>query len=162
MSLKAGFRIPSATFYTKDENGISAHDTVEYFAGRKIVVFGLPGAFTPTCTARHLPTYLEKYDDLMGIGVDAIACLAVNDAHVMRAWALDQGTVGKIDMLADSTMAVSSALGILVNMGDILGNRATRCAFVVNDGVVSHVFKEEVGMFEVSDAGTVLAALTGA
>ena len=162
MSLKAGFRIPSATFYTKDENGISAHDTVEYFAGRKIVVFGLPGAFTPTCTARHLPTYLEKYDDLMGIGVDAIACLAVNDAHVMRAWALDQGTVGKIDMLADSTMAVSSALGILVNMGDILGNRATRCAFVVDDGVISHAFIEEVGMFEVSDAGTILAALKGA
>ena len=159
MSLKAGFRIPSATFFTKDENGISAHDTVEYFAGRKIVVFALPGAFTPTCTARHLPTYLEKYDELMGIGIDVIACLAVNDAHVMRAWALDQKTVGKIDMLADSTMAVSSALGILVNMGDVLGNRATRCAFVVNDGVISHFFREEVGMFEVSDAGTILAAL---
>ena len=160
MSLEAGFTIPSAMFYTKDDDGINANDTVEYFAGRKIVVFALPGAFTPTCSARHLPTYIEHHDALKLAGVDAIACLAVNDAHVMHAWAAAEGATGKIDMLADSTTAVSAALGILFDMGGILGKRATLCAFILEDGVVGHVFMEEVGSFEVSDAGTVLAALT--
>ena len=160
MSLEAGFTIPSAMFYTKDDDGINANDTVEYFAGRKIVVFALPGAFTPTCSARHLPTYIEHHDALKAAGVDAIACLAVNDAHVMHAWAMAEGASDKIDMLADSTTAVSAALGILFDMGGILGKRATRCAFIVEDGVVGHVFMEKVGAFEVSDAGTVLAALT--
>ena len=160
MSLEAGFTIPSAMFYTKDDDGINANDTVEYFAGRKIVVFALPGAFTPTCSARHLPTYIEHHDALKAAGVDAIACLAVNDAHVMHAWAMAEGASDKIDMLADVRAAFSRALGITADFGDVLAERTQRSAFVVEDGTITHVFIEEPGMFEVSSAEHVLAAIS--
>ena len=119
----------------------------------------MPGAFTPTCSVKHLPSYLDQYDALKQKGVDAIICLSVNDAHVMYAWGRDQGVEDKIIMLADSSAAFSEALGLAVHMGPVLGTRSSRSAFVVEDGVISHAFLEEPMVYEVSSAEHVLANL---
>ena len=96
-----GMKIPAVTIRTKSEEGIEELETAAYFAGRKIVLFAVPGAFTPTCSAKHLPDYLENLDQLAAAGFDAVACLSINDAHVMKAWSDMNGATGKIDMLAD-------------------------------------------------------------
>lgn len=159
MTITAGTAIPSVDIHTKTDEGLDTVNTVDYCAGRKVVLFAVPGAFTPTCSAKHMPGFVEKRNQLKAKGVDAVACLAVNDAHAMLAWAKEQGAVGKIDMLADPRCDVSKALGIDRDMGTVMGIRAARCAFIIDDGVISHVFMEEVGMFDVSSVENILAHL---
>jgi peroxiredoxin len=117
MTIAAGQAIPQASFQIKTEDGIATHDSLEYFAAGRSVLFSVPGAFTPTCSAKHLPTFIEHYDALKAAGVDRIACLAVNDAYVMEVWGDQNDTNGKIDMLADPHGELAAALGLLVNMG---------------------------------------------
>lgn len=156
---EAGMKIPAITIRTKTEEGIEELKTASYFAGRKIVMFAVPGAFTSTCSAKHMPNYLENMDKLKAAGFDAVACLSVNDAHVMKAWGDATNATGQIDMLADMRAEFSRALGISADFGDVLAERAQRCALVVEDGTITHVFIEEPGMFEVSSADHVLAAI---
>ena len=159
MTIEAGQAIPSVKFQIKTEDGIDEHSSDEYFGSGRTILFALPGAFTPTCSARHLPTYLEKYSELRSAGVDRIACLAVNDAHVMKAWGEANNVGDKIDMLADPHFALTKALGIDRDMGAILGVRAARCAVIIDDGVVTKMLMEDVGAFEVSSASHVLGEL---
>ncbi len=159
MTIEAGQAIPQATFQIKTEEGISAHETADYFARGRTVLFALPGAFTSTCSAKHLPEFVARADDLRGAGVDRIACLSVNDAHVMKAWGDVHGTEGKIDMLADPHAEFARALGIAVNMGAILGERAARCAMIIDDGVLTSMMMEEVGAYEVSSPTHVMTQL---
>ena len=159
MTIEAGQAIPQATFQIKTEEGIDAHETAEYFASGRTVLFALPGAFTSTCSAKHLPEFVAKADELRGAGVDRIACLSVNDAHVMKAWGDIHGTEGKIDMLADPHAEFARALGIAVNMGAILGERATRCAMIIDDGALTSMMMEEVGAYEVSSPTYVMTQL---
>ena len=159
MTINVGEAIPSVDIHTKTEDGVDTINTAEYCAGRKVVLFAVPGAFTPTCSAKHMPGFVDQFDQLKAAGVDAVACLAVNDAHAMRAWAIDQGADGKIDMFADVTCVLSKALGIDRDMGSVMGVRAARCAFIIDQGIISHVFMEEVGVFDVSSAEHILSHL---
>ena len=159
MTIEAGQAIPQATFQIKTEEGIDAHETGGYFASGRTVLFALPGAFTSTCSAKHLPEFVAKADELRAAGVDRIACLSVNDAHVMKAWGDIHGTEGKIDMMADPHAEFARALGIAVNMGAILGERATRCAMVIDDGVLTSMMMEEVGAYEVSSPTHIMTQL---
>ena len=156
-TIEAGQKIPEATIYTKSEDGIDAIETANYFKDCRVVMFALPGAFTSTCSAKHLPGYIDQVDQLKAAGFDKIACLAVNDAHVMRAWGLENNAEGIVDMLSDPLHAFSSALGIVRFHGPVLGQRATRCAMVIDNGVLTHIFMEEPAAFEVSSADHVLA-----
>ena len=158
-AIEAGQKIPEATIHTKSEDGIDAVETADYFKGCRVVMFALPGAFTPTCSARHLPGYIEHADKFKAAGFDKIACLAVNDAHVMRAWSLDSKAYGIVDMLADPLASFSDALGISRFMGPVMGRRAARCAMIIDNGVLTHMFMEEPAAFEVSSAEHVLANL---
>ncbi len=160
MSIKEGEKLPAISLKKMGANGPEDVDTASYFAGKKVVVFSVPGAFTPTCSAKHLPGFVTHADDLKKKGVDAIACLSVNDAFVMGAWGKDQGTDGKVDMLADGSATFTKALGLeldLVAAG--LGVRGKRFAMVVEDGTVSHLAVEEPGAFEVSSAEAILLKL---
>ena len=142
----------------KDELVIET-DMPALFHGKRIVMFGLPGAFTPTCSAKHLPGFIKLADKLKAAGIDKIACMAVNDAHVMRAWAEASDAVGVIDMIADLHAEMSDALGLTRDMGPIMGRRAARCAMVIDHGALQSIFMEEPGAFEVSSAEHVLASL---
>jgi peroxiredoxin len=159
MTIEPGQNMPSANFQIKSDEGIDAFSTDDYFKDCRVVMFAVPGAFTPTCSARHMPSYLEHADALKQAGIDKIACLSINDAHVMRAWGEANKTDGVIDMMADMDGSFSRALGIEVNMGAILGKRATRCAIIVDNRLVTHVLMEEPGEFSVSSAENVLATL---
>mgnify|MGYP001468223125 CR=1 FL=1 len=158
-TIEPGQPIPQATVQIKTEDGIDARETGEYFASGRTVMFALPGAFTSTCSAKHLPEFVDRADDLKAAGIDRIACLAVNDAHVLKAWGDQHGTAGKIDMLADPHAEFARTLGLAVNMGAILGERATRCAMIIDDGVLTKIMMEEVGAYEVSSPAHVLTQL---
>ena len=158
-TIEPGQPIPQATVQIKTEDGIDARETGEYFASGRTVMFALPGAFTSTCSAKHLPEFVDRADDLKAAGIDRIACLAVNDAHVLKAWGDQHGTAGKIDMLADPHAEFARTLGLAVNMGAILGERATRCAMIIDDGVLTKIMMEEIGAYEVSSPAHVLTQL---
>jgi peroxiredoxin len=131
-------------------------------AGKTIALFGLPGAFTPTCSAKHVPGYLEKYSELKAAGVDEIWCVSVNDAFVMGAWARDQKSNGKVRMLADGDAAFAKATGLTLDLtGKGLGLRSNRYSMLVKDGKVTALNIEGPGKFEVSDAATLLAQAKG-
>ena len=117
MAIAIGEKIPSFDYQVKIEGAVAFYDTEEYFAGAKVVMFALPGAFTPVCTKKHLPGYLENYDALREKGVNKIACLSVNDAHVMKAWGEDMEINGRIDLLADPHGTFSERLGLLKDHG---------------------------------------------
>jgi peroxiredoxin (alkyl hydroperoxide reductase subunit C) len=160
MTIKVGDKIPSATLYRMTENGPEAMTTDEIFKGKKVVLFALPGAFTPTCSAKHLPGFVGKADEIMAKGVDTIACLSVNDAFVMGAWGKDQGTGEKVLMLADGSGELTKAMGLELDLTSRgLGVRSDRYAMIVDDGVVTLLNREAPGTFDVSSAETVLAAL---
>jgi peroxiredoxin len=134
--------------------------TDDFFKGKKVVVFAVPGAFTPTCSAKHLPGFVKNADAIKAKGVDEIACVAVNDAFVMDAWGKGQSADGKVTMLADGSAKLAKALGLdldLVERG--LGTRSQRYAMVVDNGKVTLLNIEEAGAFEKSSAETILAAL---
>jgi peroxiredoxin len=142
-----------------EESGPQPLQSTDYFAGRKVVLFAVPGAFTPTCSAYHLPGFVDLVDDFSSRGVDAIACMAVNDVFVMHAWGKSANAVG-IDMLADGNGEFSKALGLEMDATAFgMGHRSQRFALVADDGVVTHLMVEAPGEFRVSSAEAVLAAL---
>ncbi len=160
MTIQAGERIPSATLYRMTENGPEAITTDEIFKGKKVVLFALPGAFTPTCSAKHLPGFVGKADEIKAKGVDTIACLSVNDAFVMGAWGKDQGAGDKVLMLADGSAELTKAMGLELDLTPRgLGVRSDRYAMIVEDGEVTLLNREAPRAFDVSSAETVLAAL---
>ena len=157
MTIKAGDRVPGATLYRMGANGPEPVETGDYFKGRKVVVFGLPGAYTPTCSAQHVPGYLKHADDFAAKGVDAIACVSVNDAFVMGAWGKDQDVGDKIDMLGDGSADFSKAAGLDQDLsGRGFGIRSKRYAMIVDDGVVKKIAVEEGGGLDVSAAEKML------
>lgn len=160
MSITVGDKIPSVALRTKTADGIEEVKTDDLFGGKKVVVFALPGAFTPTCSAKHLPGYVEKAADLKAKGVDAIACVSVNDAFVMDAWGKDQKVGDKVMMLADGNADFTKAIGLdMDGSGYGMGTRSKRYAMVVEDGKVTGLYLEEPGQFEVSAAEYVLGKL---
>ena len=149
--IQVGDKFPSVTIKQASPEGAVDINPAEVFAGKKVVMFSLPGAFTPTCSGKHLPGYVAKYEELKATGVDLIACLSVNDHHVMLAWAKEHDAVGKILMLADGNATLSKALGIDLDMSaGNLGTRARRGAYIIEDGKFTAVEIEQPGKFEVS------------
>jgi peroxiredoxin len=163
--LKVGDKLPAGSLqeYVEVEgNGCSigpnTFDIAKLTAGKKIAIFGLPGAFTPTCSAKHVPGYVEKAAELKAAGVDEIWCVSVNDAHVMGAWGRDQKTGGKVRMMADGSADFAKATGLTLDLNARgMGLRSQRYSMLVVDGVVKSLNIEAPGKFEVSDAGTMLA-----
>ena len=167
MTIKVGERVPDATLTefieTETEGctlGPNAFQVANLVKGKKILMFALPGAFTPTCSAKHLPGYLEHYNAIKAKGVDEIWCVAVNDAFVMGAWGRDQKVAGKIRMMADGSAQWTKALGMEFDLtARGMGVRSQRYAALLDDGVVKVLHLEEPGKFEVSDAASMLKAI---
>lgn len=161
MTISIGDRIPEATLKEKTSDGVSDISTTEFFAGRTVVLFGVPGAFTPTCSLNHLPGFLENRDAFQARGVDEIAVVAVNDHHVMGAWAKASGGEGKIRFLADGNATFTKALGLENDLtAGGLGIRSKRFSMLVKDGIVTLLNVEEVSSkAEVSNAATLLSQL---
>lgn len=160
MTIKVGDRIPSATLIKATADGPEPVQTDDYFAGRKIALFSVPGAFTPTCSARHLPGFVEKADELAAKGVDEIACTAVNDAFVLAAWAKSAGAEDKVTMLADGNGDFAGALGMDADFSKFgMGKRSQRFSAIVEDGVVTQLNVEEPGAFSVSSAEFLIGQL---
>ena len=160
MTIKVGDRVPSASLKHMTADGMQTITTDQLFKGKKVVLFALPGAFTPTCSAKHLPGFVQNADTIKGKGVDTIACLSVNDAFVRNAWGKDQKVGDKVLMLADGNADFSKAVGLTMDgTGYGMGTRAQRYAMVVQDGVVKALNVEAPGAFEVSSAEAVLKAL---
>ena len=160
MSLQVGDKIPDVTLKLMTSDGIEDVSTGELFRGRKVVLFALPGAFTPTCSAQHLPGFIEKAKDLKAQGVDEIVCVSVNDAFVMGAWAEAHGAGEDVKLLADGNAEFTRAVGLDFDGSNFgMGLRSQRYAAVIDDGVVSHLAVEAPMKFEVSSAEAILAAL---
>ncbi|MEI9886700.1 MAG: peroxiredoxin [Rhizomicrobium sp.] len=160
MTVQIGEKVPSATLMEMQEGGPKPVKTDDLFAGKKVVVFALPGAFTPTCSAKHVPGFVQNFDALKAKGVDEIACVSVNDAFVMGAWAKDQQAGGKVRMLADGNGDFTRAMGLEFDGSRFgMGKRSQRYAMVVDDGVVTALNIEEPGAFSVSSAEHVLGQL---
>ena len=160
MTIKVGDRIPSATLVKATSEGPQPVQTDEFFAGRKIALFSVPGAFTPTCSARHLPGFVERAEELKAKGVDEVACTAVNDAFVLGAWAKSAGAEGKVTMLADGNGDFAEALGLTMDGSKFgLGKRGQRWSAIVEDGVVKELNVEEPGAFSVSSAEYLIGQL---
>ncbi len=160
MTIKVGEKIPSVKLKQMTPDGVKDVQSDDFFKGKKVVLFALPGAFTPTCSAKHLPGFVEKAAELKKKGVDTIACLSVNDAFVMNAWGKDQKVEGKVQMLADGNGDFTRAVGLEMDgSGYGLGQRSRRYAMVAKDGVVKTLNVEAPGAFEVSSAEAVLRAL---
>jgi glutaredoxin/glutathione-dependent peroxiredoxin len=144
MSIRPGDAVPSARFKTIDASGIRDVDSDSLFHGRKVAVFGLPGAYTPVCSAQHLPGYVENFAKLKAAGFDEIACISVNDPFVMAAWGKEHGADGKVSMLCDSDGAFTSALGLVADLGKFgLHGRSERYAMVVDNGIVKKLDVEK-------------------
>ena len=153
MTIKVGDRIPGMTLVKATADGPQPVQTDDYFAGRRIALFSVPGAFTPTCSARHLPGFVERAEELRAKGVDEIACTAVNDAFVLAAWARSAGAEDKVTMLADGNGDFAEALGLTMDGSKFgLGKRGSRWSAIVEDGVVRELNIEEPGAFSVSSA----------
>ena len=160
MTINVGDRVPSGTLKQMTKDGPANVTTDQLFAGKTVVLFSVPGAFTPTCHAKHLPGFVEKYDQLRAKGVDTVACLAVNDVFVMDAWGKASGVGEKIVMLADGNAEFTKALGLELDASGFgMGTRGKRFAMVVKDGVVKHLNVESAGEFRVSAADYVLGQL---
>jgi peroxiredoxin len=161
VSIKAGDKLPQGKFTRMTQDGPRPITTDELFAGKTVVLFSVPGAFTPTCDAKHLPGYIEHAADFKSKGVDTIACTAVNDVFVMNAWGKASGVGDKILMLADGNGDYVKALGLdLDATGYGMGHRGQRFALVVKDGIATHVDVEGPGEFKVSAADFVLKHLS--
>ena len=158
--IQVGDRVPDVELYVMGPSGPETIKSEGWFQGKRVDLFAIPGAFTPTCSGRHLPGYLEKADEIRSKGVDSIACLSVNDAYVMDAWRKDQGIEDEIEMLADGAGLFTSAIGLELDLSKRgYGTRSTRYAMIVNDAAVTHLYVEASGKFEVSDATTILELL---
>ena len=163
--IQVGDKLPAGTlneFIEVEGNGCSigpnSFDIAKETAGKKIAVFALPGAYTPTCSAKHVPGYVQKADELKAAGIDEIWCVSVNDAFAMGAWGRDQKTGGKVRMMADGSAAFTQATGLTLDLtARGMGLRSNRYSMLVVDGVVKTLNVEGPGKFEVSDAETMLA-----
>ncbi|RXJ73241.1 peroxiredoxin [Veronia nyctiphanis] len=156
--IEKGQPLPSATLSELTSEGMQSHQVGELFADKKVVLFAVPGAFTPTCSEAHLPGYVVLADELKAKGVDLVACVSVNDAFVMKAWGEAQNA-GDIAMLADGDASFTKALGLEMDTAGFGGVRSQRYAMVIEKGVVTDVFVEAPKSFEVSKAEYVLANL---
>ena len=153
MTIQVGDKLPSVTFVKPTESGLDQVQSDAFFAGRKVALFSVPGAFTPTCSARHLPGFVERAEELKGKGVDEVACTAVNDAFVLSAWSKSAGAEGKVTMLADGNGDFAEALGLTMDGSKFgMGKRGQRWSAIVEDGVVKELNVEEPGAFSVSSA----------
>ncbi|HZC15473.1 MAG TPA: peroxiredoxin [Caulobacteraceae bacterium] len=160
MAIKVGDKLPEAKFMTPGADGPAPITSDEVFMGRRVALFAVPGAFTPTCSARHLPGYKQHTADLKAKGVDAIACVSVNDVFVMKAWAADQGIGGDILMLADGSGDFTRAIGLEMDASRFgMGSRSQRYSMIVKDGVVEQLNVEQGGEFRVSSAEYLLEHL---
>ena len=167
--IKVGDKLPAGTlqeFIEVEGNGCSvgpnSFDIQKASAGKTVAIFGLPGAFTPTCSAKHVPGYVQHFDDFKAAGVDEIWCVSVNDAFVMGAWARDQKTGAKVRMLADGSADFAKATGLTLDLtGRGMGLRSNRYSMLVKDGKVATLNVEAPGKFEVSNAETLLAQARG-
>jgi len=160
MTIKVGDKIPSATLMQMKDGGPKPVKTDDLFAGKKVVLFALPGAFTPTCSAKHLPSFVQNADAIKAKGIDTIACVSVNDAFVMGAWGEQQKFGDKIMMLGDGNGDLTRALGLEMDGSRFgMGKRSQRFAMIVDNGVVTKLNVEEPGAFAVSSAEHVLTQL---
>lgn len=160
MTIQVGDELPSVNVQHKTEDGIETIDISELCKGKKVVLFALPGAFTPTCSASHLPGYVVASDELFAKGVDLIVCLSVNDAHVMEAWGQQQNVDDRVVMIADGSAHFTKAIGMEDDRDATgMGLRSQRYAMVLNDNVVEVLNVEAPKQFEVSDAQTILKSL---
>lgn len=157
MAIQVGDKLPEATFSAASPDGPKPMTTDDVFKGKRVALFAVPGAFTPTCSARHLPGFKDHKADLQAKGIDQIACVSVNDAFVMQAWAKSQDIADQMLMLGDGSAAFSKAIGLDADFSKFgMGVRSQRYAMVVNDGVVEKLFVEAPGAFEVSSADYML------
>ena len=160
MTIKVGDGLPEMKLMTAGAGGPVEESTASLFGGKTVVLFATPGAFTPTCSAKHLPGYVQQFNEFKAKHIDTVVCLSVNDPFVMAAWGRDQGVDGKIVMLADGSGALTKAMGLELDLtARGLGVRSQRFAMVVKDRVVTHLAIEAPGDFDVSRAEAVLAAL---
>ena len=160
MSVQVGDSIPSMKLMMATADGPKEVSTDDLFKGKKVVMFAVPGAFTPTCSAKHLPGFVQNAEAMKAKGVDSVICVAVNDAFVLGAWSKDQGAGDKVVMLADGSAALTKALGLELDLtARGLGVRSQRYALVAVDGKVTHLAVEAPGGFEVSKAESILAAI---
>ena len=158
--IKVGDKIPSATLMQMKDGGPKPVTTEQLFAGKKVALFTLPGAFTPTCSAKHLPGFIQNSDALKAKGIDTIACVSVNDAFVMGAWGENQKAGDKVMMLADGNGDFTKALGLEMDGTKFgMGKRSQRYSMIVDDGVVKEINVEEPGAFSVSSAEHILTEL---
>ena len=160
MTIKVGDHIPEGKFRVMTAEGPGWKTTGEVFKGKKVVLFAVPGAFTPTCHKNHLPGFLQNSDAIKAKGVDAIACVSVNDAFVMGAWGKDQKSDGKVHMLADGNGDFTRAIGLEMDGTKFgMGKRSQRYSMIVDNGVVKTLNVEEPGAFEVSSAEHMMGQL---
>ena len=160
MTISVGDRVPSTTLHHITSDGPAEISSDDLFGGKTVALFALPGAFTPTCSAKHVPSYVAAADALKAKGVDTIVCLSVNDAFVMGAWGEDRGVGDKVMMVADGSADFTRAVGLDLDLsGGGFGVRSQRYSMLVRDGVVAALHIEAPGAFEVSDADTMLGDL---
>ncbi len=159
--IKAGERLPEATFFVMTPDGLGRRTTAEVFEGRKVALFAVPGAFTPTCHKQHLPGFQAHVDDFRAAGVDAVVCISVNDAFVLDAWAKQTGAEGRIEFLADPHAEFTDGCGLYIDRSERgMGWRSSRCAMFVDDGVVKVLLVEDLPQFaERSSAEALLQAM---
>ena len=160
MTIKVGDKIPNVPTALATADGPQKTDTGSVLGSGTVALFSVPGAFTPTCSAKHLPGFVEKYEALKGKGVDRVVCLSVNDAFVMKAWGASANALGKIDMMADGNGEFARALGLALDArGFGMGERSQRFSAIIRDGVVKELNVEEPGAFKVSSAEHMLGQL---
>jgi len=162
MTIQVGDKLPSGAFTIMTEDGPQALSSDDLFGGKKVVLFSVPGAFTPTCSMKHLPGFVEKSEELKANGVDTIACIAVNDVFVMDAWGKSAGADGKVVMLADGNAEYTKLLGLELDASGFgMGTRGQRFSIIADDGVATQVNIEGPGEFKVSNAETALEQTAG-
>jgi peroxiredoxin len=160
MTIQVGDRLPKASFVKATPEGPQPVDGEQFFRGRRVALFSVPGAFTPTCSARHLPGFVDRIEELRAKGVDEVACTAVNDAFVLQAWSEQGGADGKVTMLADGNGDFAEAIGLGADFTKFgMGKRGQRWSMIVEDGVVKDLNVEEPGAFNVSSADYLLERL---
>ncbi|HWD59816.1 MAG TPA: peroxiredoxin [Stellaceae bacterium] len=159
MTVKVGDKVPSVTLRHLTPEGVQAVSSDDYFKGKTVAVFGLPGAYTRTCSSRHLPGYVGNSDALRAKGIDEIACVSVNDAFVMNAWGKEHNAAGKVTMLGDGSCELTEALGLTVDrIAAGMGMRSQRYSMVVKDGVIAELNVEPSGEYGISSAEAMLAS----